>query len=157
MESRRVANDYTIQWDNKTYQIAKADIRAGLRGASVRVEARLDGSLTARFRTYYLTLAECQGRPKVAVATRKVAATGKKGPRLKSRWMENFHLTNPDKAALSAIPAAKAKTNSIGRPGKSGPAVFAFTLSENRCSETSPKQLYPKKTNPPERAALGPV
>jgi transposase-like protein len=111
VESRRVANDYTIQWDNKTYQIAKADIRTGLRSASVRVEARLDGSLTARFRTYYLTLAECQQRPKVAVAARKVAATGKKGPRPKSRWMENFHLTNPDKAALSVIPASKGKFN----------------------------------------------
>jgi hypothetical protein len=107
----RVANDYTIQWDNKTYQIAKADIRAGLRGAAVRVEARRDGSLTARFRTYCLTLAECQRRPKAAAPTRKVAATAKKGPRPKSRWMENFHLTSPDKAALSVIPASKGKFN----------------------------------------------
>jgi hypothetical protein len=95
----------------QNYKIAKADIRAGMRGAPVRVEARLDGSLMARFRTYYLTLAECQERTKVAAPKRKVAATGKKGPRPKSRWMEHFHLTNPDKAALSVIPASKGKFN----------------------------------------------
>ena len=86
VESRRVANDYTIQWDNKTYQIAKAGIRAGLRGAEVRVEARLDGSLAVRFRTHYLAVSECQPRPKVAAALspRPTATARSKGPRPKS-------------------------------------------------------------------------
>ena len=111
VESRRVANDYTIQWDNKTYQIAKAGIRAGLRGGEVRVEARLDGSLTVRFRTHYLAVTECQPRPKVAAMRlpRPTAIARSKGPRPKSQWMKNFHFTSPDKAALSAIPKPKAK------------------------------------------------
>ena len=38
METRRVANDYTIQFESKVYQIASKDVRAGLRGGDVRVE-----------------------------------------------------------------------------------------------------------------------
>jgi hypothetical protein len=45
IETRQVANDKTIQFDNKIYLIARTDIRAGLRGGSVRAEVRLDGSL----------------------------------------------------------------------------------------------------------------
>jgi transposase len=103
VETRQVAGDYTIQFDNKIYQIARADIRAGLRGAAVRVEVRLDGSLAVRFRDRYLTVAECLARPKVAAPhkPRKPAA-----PRGKSQWMNNFHLTSPEKTALSVIPSA---------------------------------------------------
>jgi len=101
VEIRQVANNYTIQFDNKIYQIARADIRAGLRHAQVRVEVRLDGSLAVRFREHYLTVTECQPQPKVPVArpSRKPPAT-----RPKSQWMKNFHLTHPEKAALSAVP-----------------------------------------------------
>lgn len=104
VEARQVRSDYTIQFDNRTYQIARNDIRAGLRGAEVRVEVRLDGSLAVRFQSHYLTVAECHPAPKVpkvgvpARRTRKPA-----GPRVKSQWMKNFHLTGQDKAALSVL------------------------------------------------------
>lgn len=104
VETRQVSNDYTIQFDRKTWQIARDGIRAGLRGANVRVEVRLDGSMAVRFGKSYLEVSQCQPRPKVsnpkvaAHRTRKPAA-----PRAKSRWMENFRLTSPDKAALSEI------------------------------------------------------
>jgi len=103
VEARHVAGDYTIQLDNKTYQIARADIQAGLRHGQVRVEARLDGSLAVRFREHYLAVAECRRQPKVAVARppRKAAVA-----RVKSQWMKNFHLTSPEKTAMSLIPAA---------------------------------------------------
>jgi hypothetical protein len=102
VETRQVANNYTIQFDNRLYPIARADIRAGLRGAAVRVEVRLDTSLAVRFRGGYLTVSECHPRPKAPSAPmpRKPVA-----PRPKSQWMKNFHLTSPDKAALSALPA----------------------------------------------------
>ena len=102
VESRQVDNDYTIQVDRQTWQIARSGICAGLRGADVRVEMRLDGSMAVRFRGSYLSVSRCQARPKVpnpkvtAGRARKPAA-----PRTKSRWMENFHLTSPDKTALS--------------------------------------------------------
>ena len=50
VETRQVNNDYTIQLDGKFYQIERASICAGLRGATVRIERRLDGSLAVRFR-----------------------------------------------------------------------------------------------------------
>jgi hypothetical protein len=104
VETRRVSKDYTIRFDNKIWQIARSDIRAGLRGADVRVEVRLDSSLAVRSGKRYLTVTECQPRPKVpspkaaTPAKRKPAA-----PRAKSQWMKNFRLTRPDKAAFSEI------------------------------------------------------
>lgn len=108
VESRQVGNDYTIQVDRQTWQIAREGIRAGLRGAGVRVEGRLDGSMAVRFRESYLVVSQCQPRPKVpnskvtAGRSRKPAT-----PRAKSRWMENFHLTSPEKTALSVSAASQ--------------------------------------------------
>jgi transposase len=66
VDTRQVGNDYTIQLDGKLYQIAVGAVRAGLKGAIVRVERRLDGSLAVRFRERYFTVAECHPRPKAA-------------------------------------------------------------------------------------------
>jgi hypothetical protein len=104
VESREVGNGYTIQFDNKIYRIARADIRAGLRGAQVRIEIRLDGSMAVRFRDRYVKVSECLVRPKVAAPAKKPKKQAS-GPRPKSQWMKNFHFTHPDKAVLSAIPA----------------------------------------------------
>jgi hypothetical protein len=49
---------------------------------------------------------------------------------------------------------AKAKSE---RRAKTGPAIFALYVSEDRCSEASPKQICPPKPKPPERASYGPV
>src|ERR1035437_3856472 len=104
VEPRQVSSGYTIQVDKQTYKIARSDIRAGLRGADVRVEIRLDASMAVRFGKRYLTVTACQPRPKVPKPkattgrTRKTAA-----PRAKSTWMQNFRLTSPEKAALSVI------------------------------------------------------
>jgi transposase len=64
IESRRVANDYTIRHQGKLYQIARSGIRPGLRGGAVRVERRLDGSLAVRFGDVWLDVSQCQMRPK---------------------------------------------------------------------------------------------
>lgn len=64
VETRQVANDYTIRFENKLFQIPRAEIRPGLRGGTVRVEKRLDGTLAVRFRNRYLTVAECAPRQK---------------------------------------------------------------------------------------------
>jgi transposase len=104
VETREVSNGYTIQFDHKIYRIARTDIRVGLRGAQVRIEVRLDGSMGVRFRDRYLEVSECSVRPKAVAPTRK-AKKHAAAPRPKSQWMKNFYLTRPDKAALSAIPA----------------------------------------------------
>jgi transposase InsO family protein len=97
VEERVVTNDYTLRYQGKLYQIARADIRGGLRGAKVRVEKRLDGTVAVRFRQRYLTVSVCptpaQRKPP------KPAAEGKKPSRPPRRpparnWMEGFRLNN---------------------------------------------------------------
>ena len=113
METRQVSNDYTIQFDNQLWQIARSDIRAGLRGGTVRVEVRLDDSLAVRFGKRYLAVTQCPPRPKVVRP--KVRPEPKKAtaPRAQSQWMKNFRLTSPEKTALSVtgepspLPGAK--------------------------------------------------
>lgn len=39
-----MASDYTIRFQSKLYQIQQAGIRDGLRGGTMRVEKRLDGT-----------------------------------------------------------------------------------------------------------------
>jgi hypothetical protein len=104
VESRQVSDGYTIQVDNQTYKIAPSDIRAGLRGADVRVEIRLDASMAVRFGQRYVTVTPCQPPPKVSkFKAHPSNARQPAQPRAKSTWMKNFHLTSPDKAALSVI------------------------------------------------------
>jgi hypothetical protein len=77
IETRQVANDYTIRFEGKLYQIARSDIRAGLRGGTVRVERRLDGTLAVRLQDRYLSVAECT-EPRKTVASPKPAPVPKK-------------------------------------------------------------------------------
>jgi hypothetical protein len=92
VEERTVTSDYTIRYQGKIYQIARADIRAGLRGGQVRVEQRLDGSLAVKFRDHYLSLAPCQPRPKTP-RSRLPATTAKKAqPQPERTWMKGFKL-----------------------------------------------------------------
>ena len=67
VEHRQVNNDYTVQWDGKFYQIQRQGICPGLRGAIVRIEQRLDGSVAVRFRDRYLAVNAC-GRVRPATA-----------------------------------------------------------------------------------------
>jgi transposase InsO family protein len=63
-ESRRVANDYTIRFQNQVYQLLPP-AHPGQRGGQVIVEQRLDGSMKVRFKGRYLEyrkLEEPQGR-----------------------------------------------------------------------------------------------
>jgi hypothetical protein len=52
-ESRQVANDYTVRFENRVYQILPPPL-PGLRGGRVIVERRSNGSLHLRFKGVYL-------------------------------------------------------------------------------------------------------
>jgi len=56
-EQRTVANDYTIRFKNRHYQLDKP-IYSGERGGKVVIETRLDGSMAIRFGTHYLNYHE---------------------------------------------------------------------------------------------------
>jgi len=108
VESRRVGNDYTIQFESKVYQIASKDIRAGLRGADVRVEKRRDGSIAVRFRDRYLVVSRCELRPKQAkpkpAKKPRPVTTARKG----SNWNKSFDLQE-------SVPIWKAATSAGAR------------------------------------------
>ncbi len=94
VESRVVANDYTLRFQGQSYQVARSSIRAGLRGARVRVEQRLDGTLAVRFRDRSLAISRCQVKPLAL----PVSVTAPLKVRVKSQarrprcWMEGLDL-----------------------------------------------------------------
>jgi transposase len=63
VETRQVNNDYTLQFRNQLLRIAPASIVAGLRGAAVRVEKRLNGEVCVRFRDRDLAITAIDQRP----------------------------------------------------------------------------------------------
>jgi hypothetical protein len=97
VESRRVNNDYTLQLDTKIYQIARPDIRAGLRGATVRVEKRRDGSVAVRFGDRYLRVSVCEQRPKLPAPKSPSPARRARKRSPASAWCKNFDLKKSPK------------------------------------------------------------
>jgi len=96
VETRQVRNDYTLRWDGKLYQIERQAVTTGLRGANLRVEQRLDGSLAVRHGERYLPVKEC------AVADQPKAARPEKAAKPPHRgrgsdWDKNFDLKKAPK------------------------------------------------------------
>ena len=89
VEQRQVTNDYTVAWEGKKWQIPKA-VRPGLRRSTIRIEARLDGSLQTRIGEHFVTLTVCDKASREAVTELKLPARRHVPPAAKSRWMQNF-------------------------------------------------------------------
>src|SRR5664279_2322414 len=91
VEHRMVSNDYTFSFAGRRYQIARQQVKAGMRGKSLRIELHLSGTLRARFDGQYVEVSEC-GVPVPAVAK----PAGRKPVRKdhnrggKSDWMDGF-------------------------------------------------------------------
>ena len=60
---RTVAQDHTVKWKGERRGVPRQDVCAGLRGARVEIERRLDGSHWLRFRGRYLPLVTCPAAP----------------------------------------------------------------------------------------------
>jgi len=60
VEPRQVTNDYTVRYGGKVYQIDRRDVRTGMRKAWVRVEERLDGTITVQFQGRYVRVRRCE-------------------------------------------------------------------------------------------------
>lgn len=102
VETRQVAKDYTIRFETAIYQIAREDIRAGLRGANVRVEVHLDGPLKVRFQQHYLAVSRCQQPPK-AVPTVSARRKSSAPPGPSQAWRQG-----QEKLFTDAMPLWKA-------------------------------------------------
>jgi len=94
VEHRQVRPDYTLRWNGKLYQLQREAVMTGIRGANVRVEKRLDGSLAVRHGERYLPIEECapaDKRKAPPAAKAKPAKTHRVGRR-GSDWNQNFDL-----------------------------------------------------------------
>jgi hypothetical protein len=102
VETRRAMNDYTVAWEGQRWQIPKEKVRPGLRGSTIRIEARLDGRLMARIGEEYVELSVCLPAEKVITqspkrrARRHVPAPGT------SRWMDGFSVRKRETENLPA-------------------------------------------------------
>jgi hypothetical protein len=56
---RKVGDDHTVSWEGSRWGVPREEVCAGLRGAQVEIERRLDGSHWLRFRKRYLRLRPC--------------------------------------------------------------------------------------------------
>ena len=68
VQPHQVYRDYTVQILRHKYRILPADIVPGLRGARVRVEQRLDGSLAISFQGRPLRFEACAPVPRPTVS-----------------------------------------------------------------------------------------
>jgi hypothetical protein len=93
IESRVIADDYTIRHEGKIYQIARQQIRPRMRRATVRVESRRSGEIAVRFEAQYLQIALCHPAAKASAKPGK-RTVQHKAPNAggKSQWMAGFSL-----------------------------------------------------------------
>jgi len=82
---RTVAHDYTLCWNGQRWGVARQQVRAGLRGARVEVERRLDGSHWLRFRGSYLPLVACPAAPRAALTPSGLRPAGISAPKPKPK------------------------------------------------------------------------
>jgi hypothetical protein len=91
VEQRQVTNDYTVAWEGQRWQIPKAVVRPGLRRSTIRIEARLDGTLQTWIGEEFVTLTVCEKAGKrEATPEPKRPAYRYIPPPGQSRWMQNF-------------------------------------------------------------------
>jgi Winged helix-turn helix len=90
VEQRVVSNDYTFSFAGRRYQIARSEVKPGMRGRSLRIELHLSGALRARFEGQYVEVSECGVKPpQIAKPTAKSARKDhNRGG--KSDWMDGF-------------------------------------------------------------------
>jgi transposase len=90
VEQRVISNDYTFSFAGRRYQLARQQVKAGMRGKSLRIELHLNGTLCARFEGQYVDVSECGARAPVAAKglARAVRKDHNRGG--KSDWMEGF-------------------------------------------------------------------
>jgi kynurenine formamidase len=92
VETRQVRNDYTLRWQGRLYQIASPAVVSRLRGANVRVERRLDGSIAVRHGERYLPVEECETAGKRSADPPPKPVQAPAAGRRRSDWNKNFDL-----------------------------------------------------------------
>jgi transposase len=107
VETRQVRPDYTMRWKGKLYQVDRAAITMGLRGAKVRVEQRMDGTLAVRHGDRYLPISECPVAKKKSLPSKP--KTTRRKHRRGSDWNKNFDLKRGPKVWQAAQKSGRRK------------------------------------------------
>lgn len=116
-ETRRVANDYTISWHGKQFQIPKEAVKVGLRGRSIQIQQRLDGSLMARIGEGMAALSRCGAGIAAAEAESPLRTARRHVPKPgQSRWMEGFRVARTPESARGSIPNSAQLRSPSGLP-----------------------------------------
>lgn len=93
VEQRSITTNYTFPFDRNHFQIARESVVVGMRGQKVRVEARLDGSIAARYQGKYVIITPCGAKRPIAAPSRAAALVRKDHNRGgRSAWMKTFNL-----------------------------------------------------------------
>ncbi|HEX4580795.1 MAG TPA: ISNCY family transposase [Acidobacteriaceae bacterium] len=95
VEPRQVANDYTVRYRGRIFQIHRQDIRVGMRKAMVRVEERLDGTIAVRFQHSYVRVRRSTESVRALPPAGGAAAQQPHPAQItkrKSDWMKNFSI-----------------------------------------------------------------
>src|SRR5271155_531797 len=92
--ARRVAEDHTVSWDGNRWGIVREEVCAGLRGAAVEIERRLDGSHWLRYRGRYLHLRSCPEpvRPSASPSGLRPPGLAEQPPRPKNKLKPKYHV-----------------------------------------------------------------
>lgn len=88
--ARQVGDDHTVSWDGMRWGVPREEICAGLRGAKVEIERRLDGSHWLRFRGRYLRLRYCP-----EPTPRAVSPSGLRPPVLTAKQQSRVYKSAP--------------------------------------------------------------
>ena len=90
VEHRVISNDYTFSFASRRYQIARDDVKAGMRSKSLRIELGLSGELRARYEGQYVAISECGAKPEPAPKPLRQPARKDHNRGGKSSWMDGF-------------------------------------------------------------------
>ena len=114
VERRQVRPDYTLRWDGKLYQIDRQAVVTGLRGANVRVEKRLDGTLAVRHGERYLPVEECAVADKAKAPPPVKPVKRPPSSRRGSDWNKNFDLKKGPKVWQAARESGYQRRKAMG-------------------------------------------
>src|SRR5271170_4472315 len=91
---RRVAEDHTVCWDGNRWGLLREQVCAGLRGAAVEIERRLDGSHWLRYRGRYLHLRPCPEplRPSASPSGLRPPGLAERTPQPQNNSKPKYHV-----------------------------------------------------------------
>jgi transposase len=91
---RKVAEDHTVSWDGNRWGVVREEVCAGLRGAAVEIERRLDGSHWLRYRGRYLHLRPCSEPARQSASPSGLRPPGlvEQIPRPKNKIKPKYHV-----------------------------------------------------------------